>query len=287
MKPVNDHERGGDRSHEQLIGRAARSNVQNLDAIQLQGDDDDQGIFLEVGVVAAALGLMVTGMVAAPGVAEQRWGGGNRGGWSAGMRTPGMQMAGGNLTVERVIRLAGELELTAEQRGQLESIRVELLEARAHRAVRQMEQLSEVRAGIREPEAMRAEARETAAQARESLDGIRDRYAEILTEEQRRELRQLNRRAGWRDRAARNNRGSARFDLLRDSRGRGAPDRWRGAVDRWRGDSDRWREAVDRWRGDSNRGRGAVDRGRGTPDPGRGQSPRPTEGGEAPRWQGR
>ncbi len=217
--------------------------------------------FSRSGVVAAALGLMVTVMAVAPDVAAQRWGGANRGGWSAGMRTAGARIAVGNLTVERVIRLAGELELNAEQREQLESIRVELVEARARQAVRRMGLLSEIRAGIREPEAMRAEARESAAQARESLGGIRDRYAEILTEEQRREIRELSRGAGWRAQAVRNGRGSARFDLLRDSRGRGAPDRWRGAVDRWRGAVDRRRGDSNRERGDSNRERGAIDSG--------------------------
>ncbi len=215
--------------------------------------------FSRSGMVAAALGLMMTAMAVAPEAAAQRWGGGNRGGWGAGMRAAGMRTAGGNLTVERVIRLGDELELTARQREQLESIRVELLEMRTSRAVQQMELLSEIRAGIREPEAMRAEAREMAAQASEGLAGMRDRYAEILTEEQRQEIRQLNRRFDWRDRTVRDGRGSARFDRLRDARGRGAPGRWRGAVDRWRGDMNRGREAPDRGRGRADRDGGRYD----------------------------
>lgn len=188
-----------------------------------------------VGVVAGALGLMVAAMGVAPVAEAQRWGGTNRGGdWSAG------RGAGGNFSVERVIRLADELELTAEQREQLEAIRVELLGAHTTRAVRRMELLSEIRAGIREPEAMRGDARELAGQARETLSGMRDRYDAILTEEQREELRQLNRRTAWRgNRDLRNGRGSERFDRVREARDRGAMNRWRAATDRWREARDR------------------------------------------------
>ena len=213
--------------------------------------------FSRVGVVAGVLGVMVAAMGASPEVQGQRWGGGNRGGgWGADMRG-----GGGNLSVERVIRLADELELTAAQREQLESIRVELLETRTGRAVQQMEMLSKIQAGIREPEAIRAAAREFAEQARENLGGMRDRYEAILTEEQREELRQLNRRTAWRgDRDARGGRGRERFDRMRDSRGRGAVDRARGGADRWREVADRWREVADRWREAMDRGRGRSDR---------------------------
>ena len=206
----------------------------------------NRAYFSRVGVAASVFGLMAAAMWVAPELEAQRWGGNRGGGWSAGMRG-----GGGNLTVERVIRLADELELTAAQREQLESIRVELLETRTSRAVRQMELLSEIRAGIREPEAMRADARELAGQAGETLDGMRDRYDGILTEEQREELRQLNRRTAWRERGVRNSRGGERFDRMRDSRGRGAADRWRGAMDRDRG---RGRDDDPRSRGPRGRG---------------------------------
>ena len=215
--------------------------------------------FSRIGVVAGVLGLMVVAMGAAPGVEAQRWGGGNRGGggWGAGWGA-GMWGGGGNFSVESVIRLADELELSAAQQEQLEAIRVELLETQTSRAVRQMEMISEIRAGIREPEALRADAMELAGQARETLGGMRERYDAILTEEQREELRQLNRRTAWRgDRDARDGRGRNRFDRVRDARGRGTPDRWRAAM-------DRWREAMDRG------GRGRDDARPGRPGGGPG-----------------
>ena len=200
----------------------------------------NRAYFSRIGVVAGVLGLMVV-MGAAHGVEAQRWGGGNRGGggWGAGWGA-GMRGGGGNFSVESVIRLADELDLSAAQQEQLEAIRVELLETQTSRAVRQMEMMSEIRAGIREPEALRADARELAGQARETLSGMRERYDAILTEEQREELRQLNRRTAWRgDRDARGGWGRERFDRARDARGRGTPDRWRAAMDRWRGAMDR------------------------------------------------
>ncbi|MCY4573095.1 MAG: Spy/CpxP family protein refolding chaperone [Gemmatimonadetes bacterium] len=200
----------------------------------------NRAYFSRIGVVAGVLGLMVV-MGAAPGVEAQRWGGGNRGGggWGAGWGA-GMRGGGGNFSVESVIRLADELDLSAAQQEQLEAIRVELLETQTSRAVRQMEMISEIRAGIREPEALRADAMELAGQARETLGGMRERYDAILTEEQREELRQLNRRTAWRgDRDARDGRGRDRFDRVRDARGRGTPDRWQAAMDRWRGAMDR------------------------------------------------
>lgn len=205
--------------------------------------------FSKVRVAAAVLGVMAVVMTVAPEAAAQRWGGGQRGGdrdagWGAGVRG-----GGGNLTVERVIRLADELELTEAQREQLESIRVELLEARTGQTVQRMELLSEIQAGIREPEAMRAQARELAGQTRESLGEMRDRYEEILTEEQRQELRRLDRRTTWRDQGVRSRRGSERFERMRDSRGRGAMDRRGRAAVRWDGAASRWSGATGPWGG--------------------------------------
>ncbi len=200
----------------------------------------NRGMISRAGILAGVFGLMVVSAAVAPDAAAQRRGGGSRaeGGWGGG---PGgaVRAAVGSVTVERAIRLADELELTGAQRGQLESLRVELLEARTSRATQQIELLSEIQAGIREPEAMRAAAREFAGQSRESLSGMLDRYQEILTEEQLDELRQLNRRAAGLDRSVRNSRGSGRFDRIRDAGGRGAMDRWQGAIGRWRGAMDR------------------------------------------------
>lgn len=212
--------------------------------------------FSKVQVAAAVFGVMAAVTTVAPEVAAQRWGGGQRGGdrdagWGADVRG-----GGGNLAVERVIRLADELELTEAQREQLESIRVELLEARASETVRRMELLSEIQAGIREPEAMRAHARELAGQARESLREMRGRYEEILTEEQREELRRLNRRNALRDRGVRSRRGNERFQRMRNYRGRGAMDRrgraavlWNGAANPWSGATGPWGGAASPWGG--------------------------------------
>ena len=168
--------------------------------------------FGRTGLGGAMFGLMVVAMAVAPELTAQRWGGGNRG---------GIGLAGaGNLTVERVIRLADELELTAAQREELESVRVELLEARTGRAVSGMKMLSEIRAGIREPEAIRTAAGEAAREAREMLSGVRERLSGILTEDQREELRRLNRQVALRERGARDGRGGALLDRMRDRRGR-------------------------------------------------------------------
>lgn len=173
----------------------------------------------------------------------------------------GFARGGANLGVETVIRLADELELSGAQRDQLESIRVELLEMRTSQAARQMALLSEIQAGIREREAARQEFAGFVEIARETLGGARERMQEILTEEQRDELRQLNRRAtrgnqrSWRSRGARDGLGS--WD------GRGARD-GRGA---WRGRGGPDGERLERARG--SRGRGDAGRGRG----GRGDQP--------------
>ena len=191
---------------------------------------------------SAVFGLMVAAMAVAPELtAQQRWGGANRGDGAWGRS--------GNLTVEQVIRLADELELTEAQREELESVRVELLDARTSRAVRQMVMLSEVRAGIREPEAIRAGAGEAARETREMLGGVRERLSGILTEDQREELRRLNRRAALREWGARDGRGGARLDRMRDRRGRGGGGARPEVMEEWRGMMERWRESMGRGRG--------------------------------------
>lgn len=207
-----------------------------------------------MGTLAGTLGLMAAVAAGAPEAAAQR---ATTNGWTSA-RTTG---------VENVIRLADELELTGEQRDRLESTRVELLELRTGRAVRQMTLMSEIQAGIREREAVRQEMAAFAEEARETMGGVRERLQEILTEEQRDELRRLNRRGAWRAGGAWGGRG----------------DRWGGGV--WRGDGSRgagaWRggggpdrqrfeRARDSWRrGWADRRRGGRgddrDRGRGRP----------------------
>lgn len=182
------------------------------------------------GMLTGALGLIVALAASAPGAAAQRTG-------------SGILRGAGNFGVETAIRLADELELSGAQRDQLESIRVELLEMRTGQAARQMALLSEIQAGIREREAARQEFAGFTETMRETLGGARERMQEILTDEQRDELRQLNRRA------TRGNQRSWGGRGVWDSRGA-----WRGG-----GDPDRerlQRTRSSRWRGEADRGRG-------------------------------
>ena len=105
--------------------------------------------------------------------------------------------------VERTIRLADELELTAEQRTRLEAIRLELLEQRIEQTTAMLALRSEVAAGIREPEAVRGVMAERLRAARAAGESVRDRVGEILTDEQQQELRSMSRRAMWRQRGMR------------------------------------------------------------------------------------
>ena len=119
-------------------------------------------------------------------------------------------------SVERAIRLADELELTSDQRARLEAMRVELLEQRTEQAAALLALRSEIAAGVREPEAMRqalAERRTGLSDARESL---RNRFGEILTDDQRTELQRLDRRATARLRGPANR---GRIDRQRGPRG--------------------------------------------------------------------
>ncbi|MXW19010.1 MAG: hypothetical protein F4123_04835 [Gemmatimonadetes bacterium] len=156
---------------------------------------------------------------------------------SAQRRGPALRAASGTTAVEMSLRLAERLELTQEQRDQLESIRVSMLEQRAGHTVRMMSLASEVRAGIRERSAIREEFAAIRGEAEEQRKSFREQYDGILTDEQKQELRQVTRRAAWR-------RGAVR--------GRAGMDRWRGT---------RGRPAVDRGRGVG--GRAGIDRGRG------------------------
>lgn len=196
-----------------------------------------------IGATFAAWAVMA---IAVPDLAAQR--GGARTG--SAVRT-----ATGATAVELSLRLADRLELTEEQRDQLESIRVANLEQRAGHSARMMALTSEVRAGIRDWSAIREEyaaiREETGAgrrTLREQLDGV-------FTDEQKEQLRQVTRRAVWRQGAVR---GRSGMDRWRGTRGRPGMDRGRGV---------RSRPGMDRGRG--WRGWRGVDRGRGDdPSPG-------------------
>ena len=152
---------------------------------------------------AAALPILFAATAAPNGLDAQRPG--------SAVRT-----AAGAAQIERAIRLADELELTADQLAQLEAIRVEMLEQRTAQAAALMALRSEVAAGMREPEAMLqalAEQWRGMADARESL---RDRFSEILTGDQGEELQRMNRRAMARQRGPANR---GRVDRQRGPRG--------------------------------------------------------------------
>lgn len=132
--------------------------------------------------------------------------------------------ATGSSAVERTLRLADELDLTADQRTQLEAIRVELLEQRTARAVALLELRSEIAAGMREPEALREALSAQWRDGRDARDSQRDRVSEILTEDQREELQRMNRRASVRQRGPAHR---DRIDRWRGPRGGGPFDRGR------------------------------------------------------------
>lgn len=168
---------------------------------------------------ATALTLALAMVASTTGLEAQRQGAGGR-------------VAVGSGAVERTIRLADELELTADQRARLEAIRVELLEQRTAQTTEMLALRSEVAAGIREPEAVRAVLADRVSAARAAGESVRDRLGEILTDEQQEELRGMNRRAAWRQRGMRDRsrvgqrgwRGDRRFDRGRGrsgQRGRG------------------------------------------------------------------
>ncbi len=154
-------------------------------------------------------------------------------GLQAQRQGPAGRGAVGSGAVERAIRLAEELELTADQRTQLEAIRVEMLEQRTAQTTAMLALRSEVAAGIREPEAVRAVLADRVSAARGTGESVRDRLGEVLTDEQQEEFRRMNRRAMWRLRGVRERsqirgqpgwRGGRSFDRGRgrgEQRGRG------------------------------------------------------------------
>ena len=179
---------------------------------------------------AATFGLLAAVVVSTADLTAQR-------------RSPAQRPATGATAVETALRLADRLELTQEQRDQLEAIRVELLEQRAAQSTRLMTLSSEVRAGISERGAIREELAALREQGEESRTAQRARYAEIFTDEQTQQLQRLNRMSAWRQQGARRGPG---MDRGRGIRGRGHADGQPG---------------MDRGRG--IRGRGHADRGRG------------------------
>ncbi|MXX55551.1 MAG: hypothetical protein F4X15_13770 [Gemmatimonadetes bacterium] len=160
-------------------------------------------------LAAAALAILFAAAIAPSGLDAQRQGSRAR-------------AAAGAAPVERAIRLADELELTADQRTQLEGMRTELLEQRTARAAALMALRSEMAAGIREPEAMRQELTEQWRGGADARESLRDRFAEILTEDQREELQRMNRRTIARQRGPANR---GRIDRQRGPRGTRSFDR--------------------------------------------------------------
>ncbi|MDE2751563.1 MAG: Spy/CpxP family protein refolding chaperone [Gemmatimonadota bacterium] len=162
-------------------------------------------------LAAAALAILFAAAIAPTGLDAQRQGSRAR-------------AVTGAAPVERAIRLANELELTADQRTQLEGMRTELLEQRTARAAALMALRSEVAAGIREPEAMRQALTEQWRGGADARESLRDRFSEILTEDQREELQRMNRRTIARQRGPANR---GRSDRQRGPRGTRPFDRGR------------------------------------------------------------
>jgi len=179
---------------------------------------------IRTAVRGAVLALFV-GILGVQQAEAQRPGrmGGPRGGTGIGGPMNGGVNGGQARGVERAMRLADELGLSDAQRGELEVLRLQQLEDQTSAAVRMLELGSEVRAGIREPEALRQEM-EALREARQSgAAGVRDQLQQVLTEEQIQELQELSRpgrggRAGFRGRGMQQ--GRRNFQGLR-GRGRG------------------------------------------------------------------
>ncbi len=156
---------------------------------------------------------------------------------SAQRRGPVARAAIGTVAVEMPLRLAERLELTQEQRDQLEAVRVGRLEERAEHSAKMMNLASEIRAGSRERSAVREELAAIREEAEASRKALREQVAGILTDQQKEELRRVARRAAWRQVAVR---GRPGMDRWRDGRGRPGLDRGRGGrawgpMDRGRG----------------------------------------------------
>ncbi|MGI9628877.1 MAG: hypothetical protein ACR2QM_18725 [Longimicrobiales bacterium] len=140
----------------------------------------------KLGPAALVAGLLVVVF----GVQEAQGQRGRRGGDSQGRAA----MRGAAPTgVERAIRLADELELSDDQRAQLEGLRVELVEIQSERAARRVALGSQLRAGLLEPEALRGEMEEFQSAAQEAAEATRASVESLLTEEQMDELTEMTR----------------------------------------------------------------------------------------------
>lgn len=140
-----------------------------------------------------ATSLAVLGVMGAQDLQAQRRGAGFRG-------QGGMLRGGPGGGVERTLRLADEIELSGDQRAELEAIRQELVRARADEMVRMLELTSEVRAGLREPEALREALRGQRDAMDERVTATSERVDAVLTEAQRERLDELDaRRGAWRE----------------------------------------------------------------------------------------
>lgn len=148
-------------------------------------------------------------------------------------------------SVETALRLAEHLELTPEQREQLEALRVDMLSKRAEHSAALMSLASEVRAGIRERGSVREQLAAAREDGRAGRQALVERYDGILTDEQKAELRRVTRRAAWRGDAMRGGGGVNRW---RQGRGRPGIDRGRGLRGREPGHRGRGGERSRGWR---------------------------------------
>ena len=171
--------------------------------------------------VVAALGLLTATALTAPGLSAQH-------------RGPMARAAAPRVLalVERALRHAEGLELTGGQQDQLEAIRADMVERRVDHSARMMRLASEARAGLTETGAVREALATMREEAGGSRRALREKYGEVLTDEQRQRLRRLTRRAAWHPRGARG--GGPGWDRGWGKRGRGAMERGRRG-DRFRG----------------------------------------------------
>lgn len=161
---------------------------------------------------AATFGLLAALALAAPGLSGQR-----------PSSMPRASAPGALRVVERAMRFGDRLALTQEQREQLEEVRADMVEKRADRSARMMRLASEARAGLGEAGAVREALAAIRREARAGRREFRSRYGEVFTDEQKRQLRRLDRRWAWRQRGARGG-GHPGWDRRHGVRGRGAID---------------------------------------------------------------
>jgi len=126
--------------------------------------------------------------------------------------------------VAAALRLADELELSNQQRAELNHLRLEILEGQVRTATARIELRSEIQAGLREPEAMRAQAQDGREARRESRTALQERFNAIITEDQRAQLRNMARNGRRGDAGIRRQRGRERTMRAQGRRGQRSRD---------------------------------------------------------------